>query len=243
MLLSCSEKTMVIDLKEYFFSNCSFCNAKIGFLQDICEQCKDKIDNFSKSRRCVVCNRPILGEDKLCCRFCEKITPQFDQAIACCNYEGEFKNALRGYKFNYEFFRVKLFAKILVQQFYKLNVKCDVIVPVPTSNKNILKRRYCDTFEIAKLMNKKLKIKLYPKALVKMKDRQQSSLKLEERYKNVKGAFEVDTFYKNKFKGKNVLLVDDVITTGATASECAELLKKNGAKEVYLTALLYGGGN
>lgn len=219
------------------------CNAKTEFGKNICVNCRRKIDNFSKTRRCVICNRPIVGEERLICRFCEKISPEFDQGIAAYNYEDEFKTALRRYKFNYEFFRVKLFSEILTEQFLKLNVKCDVIVPVPTGNKQILKRRYCDTVETAKLMNKKLKMKLWAKALVKIKDKQQSRLKLEERYRNVKGAFDVDVFYRKKLKGKSVLLIDDVITTGATASECAGILKKYGAKEVYLTALLYGGGN
>lgn len=232
----------MIDFKKYIFSRCSFCNKKTELFCDICENCKKKISNFSKSRRCVICNRPIFSEDKLICKFCEKCEPNFDQAIAAFSYEGEFKSALIGYKFNKEFFRVKLFSKILLEQFEKLNVKCDVIVPIPTSRNNILKRRYCDTFEMARLMNKKLKLKLYPYALVKIKNSQQSKLKLEERYKNVKDAFDVDMLYRRKIKGKNVLLVDDVITTGSTASERAKILKKYGAKEVYLTALLYGGG-
>lgn len=234
---------MLINIGKLLSSKCNICNKKTEFLQDICEECKDKLKNFSKCKRCLICNRPIFEEDRVICRFCEKVDPKFDQAIAAYNYENEFKNAMKGCKFDYEFFRVKLFSKILLEQFEKLNAKCDVIIPIPTSNKHILKRRYCATFEIAKLMNKKLKLKLYPKALVKMKDRQQSFLKLEQRYSNVKNAFEVDVFYRQKIKGKRILLVDDVITTGATASECAGLLKSYGAKEVYLTALLYGGGN
>lgn len=230
-------------LNKFIFSKCSICDKRTNAFSDLCANCNEKIDNFARNRKCVICNRPVFNENELICHFCDKLEPDFDQAIAVYNYEDEFKKALVSYKFNRHFYRVRLFSKLLLKQYEKLNVKCDCIIPVPTSYKNILERRYCTTVELAHVMNFKLKIKCYPKALVKMNNRQQSLLKIEDRYDNVKDLFDVDVLYRNKIKGKNILLVDDVITTGSTASECSRLLKYYGAKEVYAVALLYGGGN
>ena len=227
---------------KFIFSKCSVCDRKTEAFSDLCVKCKEKIDNFSKNKKCVICNRPIFHEDRLICLFCEKLEPHFDQAIAVYNYEDEFRDALISYKFNHNFYRVRLFSRLLLMQFEKLNVKCDCIIPVPTRTKNIVKRQYCGTLEIAYLISLKLKLKNYPKALIKTNNKQQSLSKIEERYSNVKDSFDVDFIYRNKVKGKNILLVDDVITTGSTASECSKLLKYYGAKEVYVVALLYGGG-
>ena len=77
--------------------------------------------------------------------------------------------------------------------------------------------------------------------LIKKKSVQQSALKFHERYENVKGMYAFNKRYSDCIKGKTVLVVDDVITSGATLSECAKVLKKNGASRVYGLALLYGG--
>ena len=82
---------------------------------------------------------------------------------------------------------------------------------------------------------------MYDNLIIKKSNIQQAKQKLEERYESIKGAFIINKRFKKKLSGKTVLLVDDVITSGATASECAKILKENGAKYVYLLALLYGG--
>lgn len=72
---------------------------------------------------------------------------------------------------------------------------------------------------------------------------QQARLSREERLENLRGAFRVPDAEKEKLAGRNVLLIDDVFTTGATAKSCAEALRKAGAAKVYFAAYAYGEGS
>ncbi len=91
---------------------------------------------------------------------------------------------------------------------------------------------------LAQTLAKSVKCKWQYDVLVKVKDvPSQIGLNESERRLNVKGAFEVNSLYKHKMKGKNVMLVDDLMTTGATANECCKTLKRAGVKGVYMFTL------
>ena len=155
--------------------------------------------------------------------------------------EGEFERALLRMKFDKVYSKVIAFSELMTVQFEKMNVKCDFIVPVPTVMMNYIIRDYCTSCELSYKIAKKCFMKVYDDMLIKKKNIQQSALKFEQRYTNVFGMYVFNSKYKDFLKGKSVLLVDDVITSGATVSECAKVLKENGAARVYAVALLYGG--
>jgi ComF family protein len=109
--------------------------------------------------------------------------------------------------------------------------ECSVIVPVPIHEARHEKRGFNQAAKIASLLSSYYGIPA-SSLLVKIRDTPpQHSLSRAERAKNVKDAFK--PVYKNSLRGKSVLLVDDILTTGATMRECARELKKNGAKKVY----------
>ncbi len=110
----------------------------------------------------------------------------------------------------------------------------DLIVPVPPDRYRLKNRGFNHTSLIARYLSKRLKMPLVIDGLIKIKATpQQINLKREERLKNLKRAFRA----VKSFSGKRILLIDDVITTGATASECARALLLAGASEVYLVAI------
>ena len=238
MFLNCLKKIKRIISKK----KCCFCNAEIlnnGFL---CSSCENKIKIYHSQRKCVLCNRRLAGSgDEILCRYCKKLSPMFDQAIALYSYTEEFERALLRMKFDKVYSKVIAFSELMTVQFEKMNVKCDFIVPVPTVMMNYIIRDYCTSCELSYKIAKKCFMKVYDDMLIKKKNIQQSALKFEQRYTNVFGMYVFNSKYKDFLKGKSVLLVDDVITSGATVSECAKVLKENGAARVYAVALLYGG--
>jgi ComF family protein len=126
-------------------------------------------------------------------------------------------------------------ALIIISHFLLLDKKHDfsdfVLVPIPLSKKKLKWRGFNQAEEIAKELANFLKIPLISDCLVKIKEtKDQVELSEKERRENVKGAF----FVKNKGEifGRNILLIDDVFTTGATMEEAARVLKEAGAKKI-----------
>jgi len=129
----------------------------------------------------------------------------------------------------------KELAFLIISHFLLLDKKPDfsdfVLVPVPLSKKKLRWRGFNQAEEIAKELANFLKIPLISDCLIKIKEtKDQVELSEKERRENVKGVF----FVKNgeKIVGKNILLIDDVFTTGATMEEAARVLKEAGAKKI-----------
>lgn len=114
----------------------------------------------------------------------------------------------------------------------------DVIIPVPMHKYKLLKRGYNQSALLAMKLTSKLQIKYLPQALIKSNNTiPQAELKKDDRIKNVKNSFKVNPKFKESLKGKNILLVDDVITTGATIDECCKTLRKSGPKKIFVLSL------
>ena len=224
-----------------FRKKCCFCNKKVDSENILCNECKKALKIYSESKKCALCNRSISQTEAVMCSYCRKLSPSFDQAIALYSYKDVFEKTLLDLKFQKRYSKIVPISKLMVEQFEKMNVKCDFIVPVPTVLNNYISRDYCSSCEMAYRIGKECSVKVYDNMLIKKKAVQQSALKFEERYENVKGMYGFNKRYKDVTKGKNILLVDDVITSGATLSECARVLKENGAARVYAVCLLYGG--
>ena len=148
-------------------------------------------------------------------------------------YEGIVRNKLIDYKFNEKSYLYKTFSKIILnnRKIYGFLKNYDIIIPVPMSNKKYNKRGYNQTELIAMELAKRLDIKFSNKNLVKIKETEtQSSLSKEKRKENIKGAFEL--IDNKELEGKNIILFDDIYTTGSTTDECINVLKKSNPKRI-----------
>lgn len=148
-------------------------------------------------------------------------------------YEGEIRKKIIDYKFHNEPYLYKTFAKIILKNkkvcgFLK---NYDIIIPVPIAKKRKLSRGYNQTELIAKEITKSLDLKLIKNVLIKQKNVvAQSSLNKTERKQNIKNAFTVKDV--EKILDKNVLILDDIYTTGSTVLECTKVLQKHGIKQI-----------
>lgn len=200
----------------------------------ICKNCWDKIEQYS-GPSCSVCANPLVSEYATICENCINDIPKFSKALSYGLYSGTLAEAINRMKFH----SIKRLAKPLTRLLLALPIpEQDCILPVPLSKKGLISRGFNQSLLISKILSEEINIPLFINALIKTKDTMpQIGLNAKQRMKNVKGAFAANS----DIKGLKLLLVDDVMTTGATARECAKTLIKAGAKEVVVITLARSG--
>lgn len=186
---------------------------------------------------CGICDE--LGEGYLCKKCEEELKIYLYQGNMLENkfhlykYTGIIRKKLIQYKFNEKSYLADFFCECIIKdkkacEFLK---DYDIIIPVPIHKKRKKQRGYNQSELIARKIAKKLDLNIYSDVLIKTKNtKPQSLMGLGERRKNVKGVYFVEN--KEKIRNKNVLVLDDIYTTGATANECMQILKTSGAKKV-----------
>lgn len=213
---------------------CSICNQAVDETATLCPDCFGEI-KFITPPYCKICGRPfefdIMGE--CVCAECLKKRPLFLQARSAVQYNDMSKKILLPFKHADRLDLVPLMVKLMRRAADELMPDADVIIPVPLHWSRRLKRQYNQSAllvgKLAKLYHKTFS----PCVLKRTRATpSQGHLSPDERKRNVTGAFVVAK--PELVAGKRVLLVDDVLTTGATANECTKVLLKAGATQVCL---------
>lgn len=163
----------------------------------------------------------------------------FEKLWVVTDYNQELlSNILHIFKYKYVE-GIGIFLSRILEDFLKdeNKIKFDYVVPVPLSRKRILIRGYNQSEIMAQHISRQLDWKINTTGLIrKIHTHSQVGLNSQQRLKNVRNIFEVRN--KEDFLNKRILLVDDVITTGATMRECARILKKSGAREIHGIVIL-----
>ncbi len=197
---------------------------------DICPECFSQVEIYRPDPTCKICGGD-ANSTKIC-PTCSNQNPRYDRICSWGIYSGILKLIIQEYKFNR---RIKL-ADFLIDPLVKCivdwNPVIDIIVPVALSKQRMKTRGYNQSAIIAKMIAERIDVEFSGKALIRMKNtKPQVSLSAKERCLNVVDAFSANLSF---VKGKNILLVDDIITTGATINECTKALKNSGANKVYV---------
>jgi len=162
----------------------------------------------------------------------------FDFQYSALKYENIVREKIIKYKFNENSYLYKTFTKIIIknEKIYGFLKLYDIIISVPMHKHKKSVRGYNQSELIAKEIAKQMELKFEKDILVKQKDTQvQSTLTKVKRIQNVKNAFLITDI--NKVKGKKIILIDDIYTTGSTVNECSKVLKKAGAKEICVVTI------
>ncbi len=216
---------------------CSVCNTFLSQKGLICEHCLSKLRELEPPF-CRICSAPFYGaeEDIHICEDCLRKRPHFTSLSSPYVYEGTASTAVRLFKFQKRAAVGKLLGTLLKEYslswWKKIKQKKEeyVIVPVPLAPKRLRQRGFNQSLILARYVSNSLKVPVDYLSLRRTKETlPQSLLSPKERKKNVKDAFQVKG---DNLKGKRIILVDDVATTGNTLNECAKVLKKAGAVEV-----------
>ncbi len=206
----------------------------------LCPACRCRIEENTPPL-CVSCGRQLTGQapGKNLCRSCLKRNFSFDRAFSPCKYEGVVKKLIHEFKYSGKDYLGKFLGKIL-RDFtcaHPLPVGyIDLVIPVPLHKDRLREREFNQAHILSESVAGVFGRKTSSGILMRKKPtRTQTELGFAQRQKNIKGSFAADG--SGILKGSDVLLVDDVLTTGATASEAAKTLKEAGAKKVYVLTL------
>jgi ComF family protein len=164
--------------------------------------------------------------------------PPYERARAAAHYSGEMRTLVHKLKYaDRQDVRV-LLGRWLCDAGRELLPGADVIVPVPLSRWRLLWRQFNQAAVLARELSRHSGVATDPLLLTRARTtRSQVGLTHDQRRRNVAGVFAVTRSARRRLAGRNVLLVDDVITTGATAEACARVLKRAGAARVDVLAL------
>ena len=191
---------------------------------------------FLFPKKCGVCN--CLNDNCICCDCLKKINKlkiyNFkDDCVWVYRYEGIVRNLIIDYKFKDKSYLCELFANCILSDVAVCEFiqRYDIILPVPLHNKRLKERGYNQSKLISDILSKRLSIQTYDGVLTKIKNTlPQGKNLLHNRRKAVKGVFCVNN--AEIIKGKDILIFDDIYTTGNTANECKRILLESGAKSV-----------
>jgi len=200
----------------------------------LCEDCISTLE-IQNWAICPICQKRVL--DFKTCPNCRPKTKLIGLFTPLSYQNPTVKNAIHNFK--YEPFAKELAKPLafIITSHLKLIEHPDfdknfILIPIPLHKSRLRWRGYNQSEEIAKELSLTLKIPLENNCLKRVKSTEpQMKLDLDSRFANIQDAFLCQN--KEKLKGKKVLLVDDVYTTGSTMEECAKVLKQNGAKEIF----------
>ena len=157
--------------------------------------------------------------------------PDFARARAVARHDGPARDLAHALKFNDRMETANLMAAMMIRAGIDLVPACQVVVPVPLHRRRLFKRRYNQAALLAERIALAACLEYEPFAIERVKStRHQVGLNARERRRNVSGAFKVPAAMRPLVEGRRVLLVDDVLTTGATVNACARALRRAGAE-------------
>lgn len=202
----------------------------------MCDDCYTKLP-FIVDKVCKKCGEPIKSLAEFCTKCKNHIDRDFDIARSALLYKDEVRKLIINLKFNGRKYLAKYLSWFLYDTYLFYNYDCNLVIPVPMHTKS-LKRRGYNQQELLCSAFKEKGFEVDTTSVVKAVDtKTQVGLDFKQRQTNLTDAFKVVN--SGNIKGKKILLVDDIYTTGATASEVAKTLKKSGANSVCVLTLCH----
>lgn len=193
-----------------------------------CQNCQENTI-LIPSRVCQICGN--LQNGTAICRKCRALPPTYTALRSWAVFEGPLRNALHRLKYKGDLGLGDVLARPLAGLFKHLGWKVDLVTPVPIGVARRTERGYNQATLLARPMALSIGLAFQPDALSKTREtRTQVGLSISDRRTNVAGAFKANPKYVLQ---KQVLVVDDVTTSGATIEACAKALLEAGARQVF----------
>ena len=228
-------------LKEYFFpSGCALCGTGlVGVVETwygLCGPCGSSIASET-GERCDLCGKPLISEHGRCLSCRNGEARSFDSVTVLFPYIGKYRTLLTAYKFAKNLALGNFFAEKIKEAVGGYLSQKAVIVPVPPRPGKIKAAGWDQVDYLAKLLKRGGEVEIR-RCLKRLKSKVQKQLTREQRMKNLQGRIVL-----KGYAPKIALLIDDVMTTGATLDVCAAALKQGGAEKVYCLSLFSGSQN
>ncbi len=218
---------------------CPSCRTPVETVHNLCSECFAKLRLITKPM-CACCGIPFVvptGEDGKCPE-CLAEPPAFDRTRSVMVYDGVSAPLIHALKFQDQWAGLERYTAMLCASGTELLAGADMIVPIPLHWRRLWRRKYNQSALLAYGISRQTNILCLPDLLWRTRyTKPQMRLKRSERAKNVRNVFAVAEKFSTSIKDKNILLIDDVVTTGATVAACAMVLKKAGAAQVNVLTL------
>ena len=195
---------------------------------------------FIAAPQCVKCGLPFDYdvEEETVCGGCIENDPVYTSARSALVYDDGSRNLVLRFKHADQTHSVLAFVPWLKKAGAEFLNKADYFVPVPLHRWRLLKRRYNQAAIMAWALSKDMGVPCLVDGLQRLRaTKSQGYMKAKERKANVKKAFAINPKHESKLEGKTVVLIDDVLTTGATVNECVKALKRQDVKDVHVLTL------
>ena len=219
---------------------CINCRALVDRETALCAECWLLFD-FLSPPVCVCCGFPFEydpGPPDTLCAACTARRPVFDRARAVLVYGELSRRLVLDFKHGDRTWPAPAFGRWLARAGAELVAEADLAVPVPLHRSRLYARRYNQAAMMALALGRETGLAVQPDLLTRRRPTpSQGRLSPSARRRNVRGAFAVRPGHAAGVEARRILLVDDVLTTGATAEECARTLLRAGASAVDVLTL------
>lgn len=200
---------------------CIFCSCLLDIAAgvEICKSCYKKITFMPEER-----NKTLKVFDYEC---------SWDCVVCACEYKGIIKEAVMRFKFFDKPSYCRAIGSLVTEKLRNILLydSYDMIMSVPLHNKKKALRGYNQSLLVSRVISRITGIPERSELIIRIKNtKSQSTLTRENRYFNTRNAFEITD--KDEVRDKNILIFDDILTTGYTLNECSRVLKEAGAKKV-----------
>ena len=212
--------------KNTTYSMCRECCNNINFILDGCIKCGKPMINYSLEEQ------SIEG-----CTYCLNKGFYFDKVISCVEYTEISKKIIFGLKYNSKTYLSKYISIIMKEKLELENIKFDYILFVPLHKKRLRQRGFNQAEKIANNLSNIIDVPVIDIIDRRYNTRRLYKLGKEDRINELKNAFTIKSNIID-LKNKNVLLVDDIFTTGSTVNEISKVLKINGVNKIVVATFL-----
>ena len=219
---------------------CLHCQAMVDGEGALCPDCWPLFD-FLAAPLCESCGFPFEfdpGPHDAVCGACHAHPPHFDRARSVLVYGDNSRKLILDFKHGDRTWPAPAFGRWLARAGSELIGEADLAVPVPLHRSRLYARRYNQASLLAMALGRVTGLQVEPEMLTRNRPTpSQGRMSASARRRNVRGAFRLRPGFEEKVRDSRILLIDDVLTTGATAGECARCLKKAGAAAVGVLTL------
>jgi ComF family protein len=237
----------------FFPGDCRICSDPLLNISrlPVCTNCIDNIQTFV-STQCAVCGELLVARNfrgdtqgTQLCGLCQQVRPRYIRAVSHGPYEGVLRDLVHLLKYEKVNSAAEVLGERLAQAIEALAEEVGpkpIAIPVPLHTTKLRQRGFNQTERIAsqaaRVLRTSFPIELVSGVLQRMRaTTSQTGLTRHQRRLNVRGSFRVDRASRRVIAGRNVILIDDVFTTGTTAEECTRVLLRAGAKNVWIATV------
>ena len=231
-------KKIVID--SLFPRRCPVCE-EIVKGRYICRECLKKL-SFVGEPYCLKCGKPLVNLQDEYCMDCVRLPKSFDFGMALLNYDDITENAMIKIKYKNRREYIEPYAMMMAERFRgkieKMQIDC--LMPVPVHKSRLRERGFNQAEILANILGRQWDILVDTETLYREKKTvAQKELTPQERLKNLTKAFGANQLREGV---RNILLVDDIYTTGSTIEACTRVLRAKGAERIYYISICIGNG-